>query len=121
MGSYKKVGYTGPLPGEGGPGQPLRYLCRNLQEEENQRLAHKLHERVRLLRSLSIEIGAEVRYQNRYLGSLDDDLDRTDGVLHKALARVSQLSRNPQFYYFVYIALFTLACLATVWCVVRFR
>ncbi|XP_034248254.1 BET1 homolog [Thrips palmi] len=121
MGTYKKVAYTGPVSADPRQSHPIRYLCRNLQEEENQALAAKLQDRVRLLRSLSIEIGAEVRYQNSLLGHLDDDLDRTDGVLHKAVTRVAHLARSPQYYYFVIIFLFSVACFATVWCVVRFR
>lgn len=120
-GRYKKVAYTGPIPTGPHQTQPMQYLCRNLQEEENQLMTHKLHDRVRLLRSLSIEIGAEVRYQNRMLRGLDADLDKVDGVLHNAISRVIRLASNPQYYYFVFIFLFSLACFATVWFVVRCR
>ena len=98
-----------------------RYLCRNLREEENQLLTYQLQERVRLLRTLSIEIGAEARYQNRYLGRFDDDLDKTDSVLKKAMNKVSQLTSSPQHYYIVFVFLFACVCLVFVWCVLRFR
>ncbi|KAJ1527493.1 hypothetical protein ONE63_007465 [Megalurothrips usitatus] len=120
MSAWRKAACTGPGPADGA--HPIGYLCRNLREEENQALTHALHDRVRLLRSLSLEIGAEVRYQNRsLLGTLDDDLERADGMLDKAMSRVARVVRAPQHYYVVVVFLFSVACFASVWCFVRFR
>ncbi|KAI4461207.1 golgi snare bet1-related [Holotrichia oblita] len=60
----------------------------NELEDENDRRADELKEKVKILRDLSIDIGNEVKYQDKLLRDVDDDMDRTGGFLGNSMNRV---------------------------------
>ncbi|KAF2883740.1 hypothetical protein ILUMI_22429 [Ignelater luminosus] len=62
-------------------------------EDENERLADELKDKIHVLKSLSIDIGNEVKYQDKVLREVDDDLERTGGFLGNTMNRVLRLSR----------------------------
>ncbi|XP_063098732.1 BET1 homolog isoform X2 [Cavia porcellus] len=50
-------------------------------EEENERLTESLRSKVTAIKSLSIEIGHEVKNQNKLLAEMDSQFDSTTGFL----------------------------------------
>ncbi|KAI5141456.1 Bet1 [Manis pentadactyla] len=50
-------------------------------EEENERLTESLRNKVTAIKSLSIEIGHEVKHQNKLLAEMDTQFDSTTGFL----------------------------------------
>ncbi|EHH52339.1 BET1 homolog isoform X2 [Macaca nemestrina] len=53
-------------------------------EEENERLTESLRSKVTAIKSLSIEIGHEVKTQNKLLSEMDSQFDSTTGFLVNA-------------------------------------
>lgn len=96
-----------PLPQNGG-GQPSNASAagHDMLEEENERLEAELHGKIGALKSLTIDIGHEVRYQDKILRGIDDDMDRTGGFLGNTMARVVRLGRNGHQKYLCYMFLF---------------
>ncbi|KAG7245044.1 hypothetical protein INR49_023610 [Caranx melampygus] len=56
--------------------------------------------------ALSIDIGTEVKYQNKMLEDMDTDFDSTGGLLGATIGRVKQLSRGSQTKLLCYMLLF---------------
>ncbi|CAD7081082.1 unnamed protein product [Hermetia illucens] len=79
-----------PLPQH--PGGPS--TSHDALEEENERVADELKEKIGALKSLTIDIGNEVRYQDKMLRGIDDDMDRTGGFLSTTMSRVIRLGRG---------------------------
>lgn len=78
-------------------------------ENENDNLTEQLKDKVNTLKSLSIDIGAEVKYQDRLLRDMDHDFETTGGFLSNTLGRVTRLSRNSGGYNMFYLILFSIA------------
>ncbi|XP_054914823.1 BET1 homolog [Poeciliopsis prolifica] len=91
--------------GEGSSGHyvPSGY---SVHEEENEHLQEGLRNKVSALKSLSIEIGTEVKYQNKMLDDMDSDFDSTGGLLGATIGRVKKLSRGSQTKLLCYMLLF---------------
>ncbi|KAM8884806.1 BET1 homolog [Synchiropus picturatus] len=91
--------------GEGGPGS---YVAsgHSVHEEENERLQEGLRYKVSAMKSLAIDIGTEVKYQNKMLSEMDSDFDSTGGLLGATIGRVKQLSRGSQTKLLCYMLLF---------------
>lgn len=77
-------------------------------EEENERLASELQGKIGALKSLTIDIGNEVRYQDKLLRGIDDDMERTGGFLSNTMSRVMRLGKNGHQKYMCYMFLFVL-------------
>lgn len=73
---------------------------------ENERLEAELQGKIGALKSLTIDIGHEVRYQDKVLRGIDDDMDRTGGFLGNTMSRVVRLGRNGHQGYMCYMFLF---------------
>lgn len=103
--------------------QPLPQAQGNndLIEEENERLAEELKGKVGALKSLTIDMGDEVRNQNKFLGGLDDDIDRTGGFLSNTMNRVIRLGKNGHHKYMFYMFLFALFVLLLLYFVIKLR
>ncbi|XP_003252550.2 BET1 homolog isoform X1 [Nomascus leucogenys] len=71
-------------------------------EEENERLTESLRSKVTAIKSLSIEIGHEVKTQNKLLAEMDSQFDSTTGFLVKCSSRRAGSFRT------FHIALFSL-------------
>ncbi|KAM9340148.1 BET1 homolog [Symphorus nematophorus] len=91
--------------GDGGSGN---YVASgySVYEEENEHLQEQLRGKVNALKSLSIEIGTEVKLHNQMLGEMDTDFDSTGGLLGATIGRVKQLSRGSQTKLLCYMLLF---------------
>lgn len=77
-------------------------------EKENDDLTEQLKDKVNTLKSLSIDIGAEVKYQDRLLRDMDHDFETTGGFLSNTLGRVTRLGRNSGGYNMLYLILFSM-------------
>lgn len=96
--------YYDPLPSTSSYGGGGEFI-----ENENDDLTEQLKDKVNTLKSLSIDIGAEVKYQDRILRDMDHDFETTGGFLSNTLGRVTRLSRNSGGYNMLYLILFCFA------------
>lgn len=93
----------------------------NELEEENDRMADELKDKIHILKSLSIDIGNEVKYQDRMLREVDDDLDRTGGFLGNTMNRVLRLTKGSHNYYILYLFLFSIFVFFILYIILKFR
>lgn len=104
------------------PDRPSTSSANNdMLEDENQRLAEELQQKVGALKSLTIDIGHEVRYQDKLLRGIDDDMDRTGGFLSTTMNRVIRLGKGGHQKYMLYIFLFALFIFLLLYFVIKFR
>ncbi|CAG9125586.1 hypothetical protein JYU34_006134 [Plutella xylostella] len=102
--------------------QPLpRVATDDVLEHENERMAEELSGKISTLKHMSIEIGNEVRYQDKILRSLDDDVDRSSGFLGRTMGRVLKLGKGNHNYYIFYLFLFSIFVFFLLYIVLKFR
>lgn len=101
----------------GGPTGPYAPSHDYLEEQNNDR-EEELKGKVSALKSLSIDIGAEVREHNRLLKDVDDDFDSTSGLLGKSISKVLQLAKSSHRYYFLYLFFFCIFVFLVLWFVI---
>ncbi|BFZ05181.1 hypothetical protein BsWGS_08220 [Bradybaena similaris] len=90
-------------------------------EDENQRMEEELKGKVKALKTLSIDIGEEVREQNKFLRHMDDDFDSSSGLLSKTMGRLKSITSAGHWKIWVYIALFALFVFFMCWVIIKFR
>lgn len=109
------------------PYQPLNQspsgprLGQDALEEENERAAEELKHKIGALKSLTIEIGNEVRTQDKLLRGIDDDMDRTGGFLGTTMARVVRLGKHSGGRQMCYMFLFVLFVFLLLYVVIKIR
>ncbi|KAK0170467.1 hypothetical protein PV328_011027 [Microctonus aethiopoides] len=101
--------------------EPLPSTSHNLLEDENERLEEDLKDKIHALKTLSIDIGTEVKYQDKMLRGMDDDFERTSGSLTSSVARVIRMSKAGHNYYILYLFLFSILVFFVLWIVLKFR
>ncbi|KAI5737895.1 BET1 homolog [Diaphorina citri] len=90
--------------------------------QENEQLTSDLRNKIQALKSLTIDIGTEVKYQNEHLlRGMDDDFDRTGGFLNNSMARVLRLTRGGHNYYILYLFLFSIFVFFLLYFVIKFK
>lgn len=89
-------------------------------EDENERMTGHLQNKIHALKSLSIDIGNEMQYQEQMLRGMDDDFERTSGSLRNSVARVLRLSKGSPAYYILYLFIFSVATFFVLWVVLEF-
>ena len=89
-------------------------------EEENDEMTNHLSERITALRSLTIDIGNEVREHNRLAREMDDALDKTYGFLGNTLNKVLRLSKGRHNYYICYLCLFAVFVFFVLYVIIKF-
>jgi len=90
-------------------------------EGENDRMTDELKGKIHSLKSLTIDIGSEVRDQNKYLRDMDDDFDSAGGFLGKAMGRVKKLASSHQSYIALYLILFSCVVFFLIWIITKFN
>ncbi|CAG9864860.1 unnamed protein product [Phyllotreta striolata] len=90
-------------------------------EDENDRMTNELQEKIGALKSLTIDIGNEVKYQDRMLRDVDDDLEKTGGFLGTTMNKVLRLSKGGHNYIIVYLFLFSIVVFFILYFVIKFR
>lgn len=93
----------------------------NEVEDDNDRLTGELKDKIHVLKSLSIDIGNEVKYQDKLLRDVDDDMDRTGGFLGNTMNRVLRLSKGSHNYYIIYLFFFSLLVFFILYVILKFR
>ncbi|GIX81615.1 hypothetical protein CEXT_213361 [Caerostris extrusa] len=94
---------------------------RNTVEEENEHLVDDLETKITALKSLTIDIGHEVRTQNQMLREMDDDFDSTGGFLSTTMGRVLKLSKAGHNHYILYLLLFSLFVFFVIYLLLKFK
>ncbi|KAG6804513.1 BET1 homolog [Apis laboriosa] len=89
-------------------------------EDENERMTEHLKDKIYALKSLSIDIGQEVQYQDKLLRGMDEDFERTSGSLTNSVARVLRLSKGSHTYYILYLILFSVVVFFILWVTLKF-
>jgi blocked-early-in-transport protein 1 len=87
-------------------------------EDENSQAETELRSKVSALKSLSIDIGTEVREHNRLLKDVDDEFDSTFGHLQNNIQKVLKLVKSGNRYHMVYLFLFCLFVFFVLWCLI---
>uniref|UniRef100_A0A5F9DMH4 BET1 homolog n=1 Tax=Oryctolagus cuniculus TaxID=9986 RepID=A0A5F9DMH4_RABIT len=90
-------------------------------EEENERLTESLRSKVTAIKSLSIEIGHEVKNQNKLLAEMDSQFDSTTGFLGKTMGKLKILSRGSQTKLLCYMMLFSLFVFFVIYWIIKLR
>lgn len=90
-------------------------------EEENEKMTGELQDKIGVLKSLTIDIGNEIKYQDRMLKDVDDDMDRTSGFLGNTMSKVVRLARGSHNYYILYLFLFSIFVFFILYLVLKFR
>ncbi|CAG9834153.1 unnamed protein product [Diabrotica balteata] len=90
-------------------------------EDENDRMTNDLQEKIGVLKSLTIDIGNEVKYQDRLLRDVDDDIDKTGGFLGTTMSRVLRLSKGSHNYLILYLFVFSVIVFFVLYLVIKFR
>lgn len=85
-------------------------------EEENSKAEDELKGKIGALKSLSIDIGAEVREHNRLLKDVDDGFDSTLANLTNSIGKVLRLAKSGSRYHMFYVFLFCLFVFFVLWC-----
>lgn len=93
----------------------------DILEAENERLAEELKGKIGALKTLTIDIGNEVRYQDRILTGMDDDMDRTGGLLKNTMNRVIRLGKGGHRNHMCYMVAFVFGVLFLLYLIIRWR
>lgn len=88
-------------------------------EAENERLAEELKGKIGALKTLTIDIGNEVRYQDKMLNGMDDDMDRTGNLLKNTMTRVIRMGKGGHKSHMCYMVVFVFVVLFLLYLVVR--
>lgn len=91
----------------------------SLYQDENQRLEEELRSKVGALKSLSIDIGDEVRNQNALLNDMDDDMSKVRGFLGSTMARLKGITRGGYGRMWCYMFAFTMAVFFFMYVIIR--
>ncbi|XP_055903882.1 BET1 homolog [Eupeodes corollae] len=106
-----------PIPQNPGPSR----LNQDALEEENERAAEELKQKIGALKSLTIDIGNEVRYQDKLVRGIDDDMDRTGGFLGTTMTRVIRLGKHGGTKHMCYMFLFVLFVFFLLYVVIKLK
>lgn len=90
-------------------------------EEENERLTESLRHKVTAIKSLSIEIGHEVKNQNKLLAEMDSQFDSTTGFLGRTMEKLKIISRGSQTKLLCYMMLFSLFVFFVIYWIIKLR
>ncbi|RWS16266.1 BET1-like protein [Dinothrombium tinctorium] len=106
--AYQYNGYTG-------------YGSHDSLEMENNAFVDGLRTKVGALKNLTIDMGEEIREQNKYLKEMDNDFDSTQGLLSSSFNRVKRLAMAGHNKYILYLILFSLFVFFVIYVLIRFR
>jgi len=96
-------------------GGVAHYRGHEALEEANQNREDELKGKIGALKSLTIDIGAEVREHNRLLKDTDDGFDKAAGLLGVSIAKVLGLAKSGNRFHLLYLFLFCLFVFFVVW------
>lgn len=97
--------------------QPTHEMLEHENMQEEELLSKKVH----ALKSLTIDIGNEVRDQNKFLKGMDDDFDSSSNFLHASMQRLQGITRMGGYKQLWYLLLFCLFVFFICWIIIRSR
>ena len=103
--------YRGRPAGNQGP----YYMGHESLEDQNNANEEDLKGKIGALKSLSIDIGAEVREHNKLLRDMDDGFDSNAGLLQQSMSKVMQMAKSSSRYHMLYLFLFCLFVFMVLW------
>ncbi|XP_065844532.1 BET1 homolog [Oscarella lobularis] len=106
-----------PVPGDTSTRSALQ--TEEMVEHENDRMVEEMTHKVTALKSLTIDIGDEVRSQNKFLKNMNDDFDKTGGFLASTYKRVKKLGREGHHRWICYMFLFVVAVFVITYYLIR--
>lgn len=87
----------------------------------NDYLVDGLRSKVTVLKSLTLDMGDEIKSQNRLLGEMDNEFDTTWGFLSSSMVRVKKLASSGHNRLYVYLMFFSLFVFFFIYMIIRFR
>lgn len=90
-------------------------------EIENDHLVNGLRSKVTVLKSLTLDMGEEIKSQNVLLRDMDNEFDSTWGMLSSAMGRVKRLALAGHNRFIWYLLLFSLFVFLFIYMIIRFR
>lgn len=90
-------------------------------EQENDHMTEELRDKIQTLKCLSIDIGTEVKYQDRLLNDIDGDFERSGGFMRHTMNRVLRLSKGRHNYFICYLLLFTVVVFFVLYVLIKMR
>ncbi|XP_039260929.2 BET1 homolog [Styela clava] len=100
---------------------PMGGQQRSVYGEENDRMEEELKHKVSALKTLTIDIGEEVRLQNRELAGMDDDMDKVGGFLGSTMGRLKGIARHGYGKMYCYLFLFAMAVFFVMYWMIRLK
>ncbi|KAH9421125.1 BET1 homolog [Dermatophagoides pteronyssinus] len=96
------------------------FFSTHIQGHENNDLISGLRNQVSELKSLSLDIGEEIKEHNRFLKDMDNDFDSTWGTLTNSMNRLKKIASSGNHRYIWYLLLFSLFVFFVIWLIIRF-
>ncbi|ROT63477.1 BET1 homolog [Penaeus vannamei] len=108
---------TGPYAyGQFGHNNDTQHLS-----EENEDMTAELKDKVKALKSLTIDIGNEVRNQNTMLNDMDLDYHKSGNFLERSMKRLGIIGKGSHNYHMVILFAFCFLVFLLLWLALKFR
>jgi len=88
-------------------------------EDENNDQTNQLADKVKALKSLTIDIGEEVREQNKYINKMDMDFDSSQGLLGRSMKRVQAMASAGHFRFIFILLAFAMFVSVVCWMIIK--
>ncbi|KRY37447.1 DNA methyltransferase 1-associated protein 1 [Trichinella spiralis] len=103
----------------GFPGHTNVNMSKTYLESDNDQLVDQLKNKVSKLKTLTIDIGDEVRRQNKDLSNLDDHFEANRNVLESTMRRLGIISRSGSNRFLCYLILFAFTVFLIMYYLIR--
>lgn len=102
-------------------GHSHRIQTNEVIEAQNDQLMEQMSDKIKTLRTLSIDIGEEVRTQNQDLGGMGDDFDTTGSLLGSSMKRLKAMGNAGHNRWMLYIVIFIIVLFFLLYYIIRLR
>uniref|UniRef100_A0A5S6R0I6 t-SNARE coiled-coil homology domain-containing protein n=1 Tax=Trichuris muris TaxID=70415 RepID=A0A5S6R0I6_TRIMR len=103
----------------GSSGSAANMSKQHYLESDNDQMVDGLKHKVTTLKSLTIDIGDEVRRQNKELGGLEDHFESSRNVLEATMRRLGLISRSGGARFTLYLVLFSFMVFVMMYYIIR--
>ena len=90
-------------------------------EKENDQLLSNLQGKVAALKSITIDIGNEVKDQNKYLNGVDNDFDFGEGLMGTTMKRLQVMAAKSNKRFTLYLVLFSFGVFLLIYYILKWR
>ena len=88
-------------------------------EDQNEQMESDMKDKVSQLKSLSINIGMELKDQRTLLNGMDDGFNSTSSIITNTIGKVGKLLKSHSNYHIHYLLLFCLFVFLVLWFYIR--